>query len=106
MGVDRGVPLFRQILKRSDVVEMAVGHDDGGGTGVGAEAFFGGSLDQALGSGDAGVHQHPLPVTGAGAAEEDHVDDTQPAIGQIGSDLVGPVIARRVEFGIDGAGVF
>lgn len=49
VGVDGGIPELGEVGEAADVVEMAVGEDDGRGAGVMAEAEGGGRADAAGG---------------------------------------------------------
>ncbi|GMA75319.1 hypothetical protein GCM10025880_17360 [Methylorubrum aminovorans] len=62
VGVDGDVPLLRQILQHADMVEMAVGQDDGRRPGALAEAGGGGVADRRLRARNAGIDEDPVAI--------------------------------------------
>jgi hypothetical protein len=74
------------------VVEVAVGEDDGGRPGAGAEPPRGRAGDVAGRAGQAGIDQHPAPVAGARPANEGDIHHQQ---AQAGDLIIWPAAFRR-----------
>ncbi len=72
--VNRRVPLLGQRFQRADVVEVAVRHDNRGGTRIGAKARFGCVCDKAAAH-YAGINQNPLAVAGSRRSEKHQIGD-------------------------------
>jgi hypothetical protein len=87
------------------VIEVAMRHNDRSRPRVGPEAFSGRVLDQAFRAGQASIDQHPAPVASLAEAQEDHVDDSEPPVGQIRQYLVRVVVPRRIQCRPKSAGV-
>lgn len=77
MGVNRDVPMARERLHGSGVVEMGVVHDNRGGAGIPPETMFG--------CFDDGVDQHPI-IGLHRITQKNDVDDRQAQMGKIPSD--------------------
>src|SRR5690606_3457994 len=93
MRINLDVPVARQLLDRTDVVEMTVGEDDSARARVRGEARGRSIADRSGGAGDVGVDQHPLPVPCPRQPVEHDIDQGGPAIGEVWRDLTDVVVA-------------
>jgi hypothetical protein len=87
VGINWGVPFFREFFQASDMIEMAVGHYDRGGPGPFAEAFLRRAFDATGQSCHARIDQDPLAISTMRRAKEGDVYQSQAAIREIRRDL-------------------
>src|ERR1700710_2707040 len=87
MSINRHLPLLRKCHQCTDMIEVAMGQDDSGRSSFATESPFGRASNRACGAGHAGVNECPTPIGAVWRAVENHIDDRQPLVRQVGCDL-------------------
>ncbi len=99
MSVDWNVPALEELLQRTHMVEVPVGHDDRRRPRAPAKATIRRVDDLISRSGNPGVDQHPAATSGASFTEVHDVDYQPPLICDVGSNFVDAVTIGAWRFG-------
>ena len=92
MSIDGRIPLRGEVLQYADMIEMAVGQHDRAWACALAEAVRSSRLDQGFRAEQTGIDEHPAAITGIRFADQNDVDDGEPAIAKVRRDLTDGIV--------------
>jgi hypothetical protein len=96
VGVNRRIPIIGESFQRTSMIEVPVRHQNGSGPRVLAESIGGCALNCACETGETGIDQNPLTIGRARLPKENHIDDREPFVSKIVSDLVRAIVVVAV----------
>ena len=83
VSVHRDIPLLGQSPQGADMIEVAMGKNDGGRPSPGPDPLMGRPSDPGCRSRQPGIDQDPAAVGSAGPAEQTDVDEPNRQIGEV-----------------------
>ena len=78
------------------MIEVPVRHQNGSGPRLLAESLGGCVLNCACKTGQTGIDQNPFTIARSGLTNKNHVDDREPLVSNIVSDLVRAVVVVSI----------